>query len=250
MNVYVPEYYAQFRCVASRCRHTCCAGWEIDIDAESLARYQRLPGDFGECVRRSISKEGTPHFILTEGERCPLLNRDHLCDLILREGEDALCQICRDHPRFRSFFSSRVELGLGLVCEEAARIILSWPSPLRLILLEGDGAEEQTEDERYLLALRDEWLRSLPEEGPRTRLMETLIYRHLAGALWDGRLDERISFIRRAYQQITDGPADGLAERARAFSDAVEYDDEVLEQWISQASREASGGMPADPKEH
>ena len=69
MNIYVPEYYASFRCIASRCGHTCCAGWEIDIDGESLARYDRLPGEFGERVRRCVSREGTPHFILGKGER-------------------------------------------------------------------------------------------------------------------------------------------------------------------------------------
>ena len=131
MNIWVPEYYCEFRCLASKCAHTCCAGWEIDIDDESLARYDRLPGPFGERVRRGIDREGTPHFRLTEGERCPLLTPDNLCALILRQGEGALCQICADHPRFRNYYSCRVEMGLGLVCEAAAKLILSWPRPLR-----------------------------------------------------------------------------------------------------------------------
>lgn len=236
MNIYVPEYYPEFRCVASECRHTCCAGWEIDIDEESLARYDRLPGPFGDVVRRSIDRGGTPHFALTAGERCPLLNGDNLCELILHAGEGALCQICRDHPRFRNYYSCRVEMGLGLVCEAAARLILSWPRSLRLVRLEGDGREAPTEDERYLLDLRDRWLGAMEEQGPRARLLETLIYRHLPDALYDGRLEERVDFIRRAYGAITegwkDGDLDALVERARAFSDRVEYDDEVLEEWI------------------
>ena len=125
---------------------------------------------------------------------------------------------------------------------EAARLILSWPTPLRLIRLEGDDVEEPTDDERCLFDLRNEWLSSLPEDGPPTRLMETLIYRHLADALYDGRLEERISFIRRAFASITDGWQDGrldsLVERARTFSDTVEYDDEVLERWIAQGQDE------------
>lgn len=236
MNIYVPDYYPEFRCIASRCRHTCCAGWEIDIDGESLARYDRMPGAFGERLRRCISREGTPHFALTEGERCPLLNDDNLCTLIIHGGEDALCQICRDHPRFRNYYSGRVEMGLGLVCEAAARLILSSPHPLRLVLLEGNGAEEPTPDERYLFDLRDQWLGAIDERGPRARLLETLIYRHLPDALYDGRLDKRVDFIQRAFSDIVDGWTDGalstLAERARAFSDRVEYDDEVLEDWI------------------
>ena len=237
MNLYVPEYYPVFHCVASQCRHTCCAGWEIDIDDDSLARYERLPGEFGERMRRGISRDETPHFIPTEGERCPLLNGDNLCELILHEGKGALCQICRDHPRFRNYFSARVEMGLGLVCEEAARVILSWPKPLRLIRLEGDGDETPTDDERCLFAVREEWLASIREEGPKARLLETLIYRHLSDALYDGRLEERVDFIKRAFAAITDGWTDGslptLVERARVFSDRVEYDDEALERWIA-----------------
>ena len=247
MNVYVPDYLPAFRCMTSACRHTCCAGWEIDIDAESLARYERLPGDFGERVRRGISRdgaEGTPHFLLTSDERCPLLRPDGLCELILREGEDALCQICRDHPRFRSFYSCRVEMGLGLVCEEAARLILTSPHPLRLIPLPGTILEPETptEDERYLFALREAWIASLPLQGPEARLMETLILRHLGEAVSDGRLDERIDFIHRAFDAITGGWKDGqiatLAERARVFSDMVEYDDERLEAWVAGESTE------------
>ena len=237
MNVYVPDYYPSFRCIASACGHTCCAGWEIDIDDESLARYERMPGAFGERLRRSIGREGAPHFLLTADERCPLLNEDNLCELILHAGEGALCQICADHPRFRNYFSCRVEMGLGLVCEEAARLILSRPGPLRLIRLEGGAAETPTEDERLLFDVRDRWLASIREEGPRARLLETLIYRHLADALYDGRLDERIDFIRRAFEEIAGGWTDGrlstLVERARAFSDRVEYDDEALEAWIA-----------------
>ena len=239
MNVYVPDYYTDFHCIASRCRHTCCAGWEIDIDEESLARYDKLPGAFGERVRRGISREGTPHFALTAGERCPLLDADNLCELIRHEGEEALCQICHDHPRFRNFFSDRVEMGLGLVCEEAARVILTSPHPLRLIPLPGTVLEPETltEDERYLFALREAWIASLPLQGSEARLMETLILRHLGEAVSDGRLDERIDFIHRAFDAITRGWKDGqvatLAERARVFSDLVEYDDERLEEWIS-----------------
>ena len=38
MKRVVPDYYADFACVAGACRHTCCVGWEIDIDPDSLRR--------------------------------------------------------------------------------------------------------------------------------------------------------------------------------------------------------------------
>ena len=35
LTVY-PDYYSAFRCIAGACKHSCCIGWEIDIDEESL----------------------------------------------------------------------------------------------------------------------------------------------------------------------------------------------------------------------
>ena len=42
MKLYAPEYYKKFRCIADRCEHSCCNGWEIDIDSATLARYKTL----------------------------------------------------------------------------------------------------------------------------------------------------------------------------------------------------------------
>ena len=157
MKLVVPDCYLDFACLADRCRHTCCAGWEIDIDPASLALYQSLPGPIGERLRGSIdvTEEGAC-FRLTARERCPMLNDSGLCDLITACGDGALCQICADHPRFRSFFTDRTEVGLGLCCEAAGMLLLSRREPLRLTVLEDDGGEERpTPEEEALLALRD-----------------------------------------------------------------------------------------------
>jgi len=49
----------------------------------------------------------------------------NLCDIYTTLGEEHLCQICTDHPRFFEWFGSVKEGGLGLCCEAAARLILS-----------------------------------------------------------------------------------------------------------------------------
>ena len=151
MKQVYPDYYPQFQCIAGACRHSCCIGWEIDIDEDSAARYAALPGDFGARLRAKIDWESDPpHFILGAEERCPFLNADNLCDMILELGEDALCNICAQHPRFHNELPGRLESGLGLCCEAAAALILGQVSPVRLL-----GAEElATEDE--ILALRDQ----------------------------------------------------------------------------------------------
>lgn len=238
MKITAPDYYSQFKCIADQCRHTCCVGWEIEVDDEGLERLRKLPEAAGKIV---LGDE--PHIELLEGERCPFLNERGLCDLILRYGEDVLCQICRDHPRFRNFWSDRTEIGLGLVCEEAARIILGAETPLRLVTLSDDGEEcNLSPEEQYLLEVRARLLDGIAESGYGARLREYLIYRHLADALYDGRLEERIAFIDEAYNEImtawshTDGSFDSLVECARSFSYDVEYDTDVLEQRLNRLS--------------
>ena len=104
-NAY-PDYYPLFHCIAGRCRHNCCIGWEIDVDGDSLAAYDQIGGEMGERLHKCIDRSREmPHFLLGEQERCPFLNGKNLCDLILYGGEGMLCQICTDHPRYRSFFS-------------------------------------------------------------------------------------------------------------------------------------------------
>ena len=153
LTVY-PDYYPTFRCIAGACKHSCCIGWEIDIDEESLARYKAMPGPLGERLRNHISADDPPHFVLGEGERCPFLNERNLCDLILEGGEGLLCQICDDHPRFRNFLPGYTEIGLGLCCEGAAQLILAQQEPVQL-LSEGNWAEKDP-DAEALLALRQQ----------------------------------------------------------------------------------------------
>ena len=45
MKIFAPSYYKNFKCLADRCTHSCCIGWEIDVDADTLLRYEQLTGD-------------------------------------------------------------------------------------------------------------------------------------------------------------------------------------------------------------
>jgi lysine-N-methylase len=79
---------------------------------------------YGERIRESIDYGGEPHFRLSAGDRCPHLSERGLCNIITECGESALCQICSDHPRYRSFYYGVTEIGIGLSCEEASRLVL------------------------------------------------------------------------------------------------------------------------------
>ena len=124
MKLYAPIYYQKFKCIADKCRHSCCIGWEIDIDSETLPKYLSATHGYAASIKQTIDMDETPHFRLLEGERCPHLREDGLCKIILQSGENYLCEICREHPRFYNDTTHGKEVGLGLCCEEACRIIL------------------------------------------------------------------------------------------------------------------------------
>ncbi len=145
MKLIAPDYYKNFTCIADRCRHNCCIGWEIDIDSDTYELYKNIPGKFGDRLREGISWGDVPCFKLGDGERCVFLNERGLCDIILNLSEKALCDICTDHPRFRNFFADRTEVGLGISCEEACRLILGCPDAVRLVEMEDDGEDTPEE---------------------------------------------------------------------------------------------------------
>lgn len=124
MKLYAPEYYLNFKCVADKCEHSCCIGWEIDIDKSALDNYKDIPFSYGQEIRNSIDFYGTPHFRLGENEHCPHLNENGLCKIIINCGEEYICDICREHPRFYNFTNFGKEVGIGLSCEAACDLII------------------------------------------------------------------------------------------------------------------------------
>ena len=142
MKLFAPKYYRDFACIADKCRHSCCVGWEIDIDGETLPKYAALDCDYAENIRASIEQGDVPHFRIGTDGRCAHLDDRGLCRIISNIGECALCEICREHPRFYHTSAARREVGLGLCCEEACRIVLSSDCYGEFIEIgEADGAE-------------------------------------------------------------------------------------------------------------
>lgn len=151
-----PSYYKAFHCIADRCRHSCCVGWDVVVDEDTADRYRTVKGDFGKRLCHSLhtDEDGDTVFTMREDGRCPFWNEKGLCDIILTLGEKALCQICDDHPRFYHTYSDRTEVGIGLSCEAAAKLMLSESAAVTLETVE-DGDAEPTDEEVCFFATRD-----------------------------------------------------------------------------------------------
>ena len=124
MKIRVPDYFKEFKCIASECEDTCCAGWQIVIDNETFIKYQNISGKFGQRLRSEIVQQNGENIFVLKGDNCSFLNEGKTCDIYSELGEDSLCYTCRQYPRYMEEFGNLREIGISLSCPEAARIIL------------------------------------------------------------------------------------------------------------------------------
>lgn len=131
MEIRYPDYYGKFKCLAGKCPDTCCAGWEIPVDPKSEKYYQKLQKEAvksGDPGQRAFAKKLQKHIrgghIVGNGNYCPFLDHEGLCEVYKELGPSALCRTCRQHPRHMEDYGDLHEAVLLLSCPEAARLIL------------------------------------------------------------------------------------------------------------------------------
>lgn len=140
-----PDYYSEFTCVAGDCEATCCAGWQIVVDEESLKDYAKVDGVFRERIKTSVNfKEGV--FYQKEGKRCAFLNAQNLCDMYTALGEKSLCETCTRYPRHIEEFENVREHTLSVSCPEVAKILLNKKEPVQFFYMEEETEEEVFDD--------------------------------------------------------------------------------------------------------
>lgn len=141
----VPDYYKEFRCTADKCPDTCCAGWQIVIDKQSLERYKKIHGKFFLRVLSSVDWRKSV-FRQDKEKRCAFLNEQNLCDLYSVCGEKSLCRTCRQYPRHTEEFEGVREITLSISCPEVAGILMNRKTPVTFLSYEKEGEEEDDED--------------------------------------------------------------------------------------------------------
>lgn len=122
MKIVTPSFYKDFECIAGDCPDSCCQGWEVDADKDSLEYYKTLSGDIRQRIDSVLDKDefGNTIFRLTDRKRCPFLNDSNLCDMHIAIGGEHTPFTCRTFPRFINDFGSIREMGLSFSCPVAS----------------------------------------------------------------------------------------------------------------------------------
>lgn len=151
----IPDYYQDFKCIADKCEDTCCAGWQIVIDRETLKKYTKIKGDFGKRMFRSINWF-TKTFKQDKEKRCAFLNDRNLCDLYLNQGEKGFCKTCREYPRHTEEFEGVREITLSISCPEVARILMNRMEKVHFFSYEKEGEEEYEDFDPFLYSILED----------------------------------------------------------------------------------------------
>ena len=165
MLVRVPEYYDRFHCLAGACPHSCCEKWVVVIDGDHACRYGEVPGPLGEKLRAALRSDEEGDFcFLLNGERCPFLDEENLCEIHKQLGEEATSVTCQEHPRFTEDYGPFREITLSASCPAANALLLGGRSPLAFREFEtkepGEDGDPWLE---WLVPLRDRMLGLLAE---------------------------------------------------------------------------------------
>ena len=138
-----------FPCIAGSCPDTCCAGWQIMIDQNSLKKYRHCKGAFRNRLLNDI--DWKEHSFRHYQKRCAFLNEDNLCDIYSEAGKDMLCDTCRKYPRHIEEFEGLRELSLSLSCPEAAESFSATKKKITFRTVEKETPEETYDDFDYFL---------------------------------------------------------------------------------------------------
>lgn len=132
MKIVKPTFYKTFKCIAGDCPDSCCQGWEVDADSNSLEYYKTLDNslEIKKRIDSVLSKDEFDNtiFTLAPKKRCPFLNDENLCDMHIAIGGEHTPYTCRTFPRFIYDFGATREIGISFSCPVASDIMYNTES--------------------------------------------------------------------------------------------------------------------------
>lgn len=135
MILKTPSFYKDFKCIAGDCPDSCCQGWEVDADSQSLEYYKTLTGEIRERIDSVLDKDefGNTIFRLADKKRCPFLNEQNLCDMHIAIGGEHTPYTCRMFPRFINDFGGTREMGVSFSCPVASDMMWALKEPMSFV---------------------------------------------------------------------------------------------------------------------
>ena len=141
MSNLTPAYYEKFTCLGSECPDTCCQGWRITLDKKTHNKYISSEDKYiSKISSKYITKFKNPkkdlfsYISMNDKGHCPFLNKNKLCSIQVKHGENILSGTCDAFPKIHIEYPDHIKLcTLDISCPEAARLCLTDPKSMKIL---------------------------------------------------------------------------------------------------------------------
>ncbi len=127
INIFKVSNYDKFKCTADKCKFTCCEGWDISIDTNTYNKWRKEKDDSDYLLNNVKVKkcDNKAEYSINKEthDPCPFLDKQGLCYIVKKHGEDYLSSTCHMFPRVENVFDYRKELLLSCSCPEVVELI-------------------------------------------------------------------------------------------------------------------------------
>lgn len=118
------DFYDTFNCIADKCSITCCQEWKIAVDNDTLNKWNNICLSGENELSKYVNKGDESGVIeLNENKKCPFLNDNKLCNLVINFGDNVLSNTCATFPRQIHEYYNRKEYSLVACCPEVIDIL-------------------------------------------------------------------------------------------------------------------------------
>lgn len=231
VNIFLPKYMVNFKCVGSSCIDTCCAGWDINIDECTYNNYINSSGQFKELLEGKFVENKDEHDFFNHGfmvlkaeSRCSFLNSNMLCDIHGEVGEENLCITCKNYPRVFNIVDNIYEKsGLPSCAEICIKAFLN-KDKMEFVESEEDIEESNIEIRRIIDSEAFEGTESLLQYFWDIRVISINIMQSRSFSI-----EERLNILKTFYEQLekiqSSHEFDNIEELLEDFNDeSVEYE--------------------------
>lgn len=126
--------YDKFKCIADKCKFTCCEGWDVSIDADTYDKWKKINDNnlLNGIKVRNCGREKEYLINKETNEKCLFLDHKGLCKIVKDRGDEYLSLTCRTFPRVENVFGCIKEVSLSCACPEVVEIISNMDSEIKI----------------------------------------------------------------------------------------------------------------------
>lgn len=97
---------------------TCCMQWKIAVDDETYHKWKNVDFGYKSLSSYTAKVDGNRVIRLNDEKKCPFLNENGLCSLVMEHGDGILSETCDVFPRQVHDFGERKEFAVVSCCPE------------------------------------------------------------------------------------------------------------------------------------